>query len=152
MADKRSADFAAMVWDFAKRLGMSPKKITDEIMSAAFPNTFEAAEAEGAAAMFRAGVGDEVKRVLRKTASDESQHDFASIDPSFHHLVKPLQSKAYFVEAVGEHVPVAMLIVDPALLDDARRHMRRKGEETLAEAERLDVLYREGVAVAETAA
>ena len=33
------------------------------------------------------------------------------------------------------------LIAEPDLLDDARRFMRRKGLECLAEANRLDALY-----------
>lgn len=143
MLNKRVSDFHELVWRTASRVGMKAAKITDEILSVAFPSTARAARDEGADAMLRAGVYAEVNRIIRKTpGGDDAQHDFASIDPAFHDLVKPLRSRTYLVEAIGEHVPVPMLIAEPALLDDARRHMRRKGEETIAEADRLDALYR----------
>jgi len=55
--------------------------------------------------------------------------------------VKDLRSKSYFVESAEEYVAVPDLIVEPDLLDDARRFMRRKGVECLTEADRLDALF-----------
>jgi hypothetical protein len=45
------------------------------------------------------------------------------------------------VESADEYVDVPSLIAEPALLNDARKFMRRKGEECLAEAKILDELY-----------
>jgi hypothetical protein len=55
--------------------------------------------------------------------------------------VKDLRSKSYFAESAAEYVAIPDLIAEPELLDDARRFMRRKGIECLAEADRLDALY-----------
>ena len=41
----------------------------------------------------------------------------------------------------GEVRPHSRSIADPVLLDDARKHLRRKGDQTIEEARRLDQLY-----------
>jgi hypothetical protein len=92
--------------------------------------------------MLRNGVIKAVTRVLRSSSRLEpDQTDLASIDPTFRPIVETLGSGTYYVEALEEQVPVGKLISDPGLLDDARKFMRRKGLECLAEAERLDALY-----------
>ena len=74
---------------------------------------------------------------MLKTAADPSiQGDFADIDPQFRSLVDALRNVAYHVPSRDEHVPVAELIAKPALLDDARRFMRQKGQECIDEADR----------------
>jgi hypothetical protein len=70
-----------------------------------------------------------------------NQTDFADRCDAFAPLVSDLRSKSYFVESAEEYVAVPNLIEDPELLNDARRFMRRKGRECLAEADRLDALY-----------
>jgi hypothetical protein len=78
---------------------------------------------------------------ILKAYPDDNQADFASIAPEFGAYVEKLKKARYYVEAVAEYVSVADLIAEPEFLDDARKHMRRKGEECLAEAEQLDQLY-----------
>jgi hypothetical protein len=69
------------------------------------------------------------------------QADFDEINPSFRPLVEKLSSATYYVEQLQMHMTVRELIDDPELLDDARRYMRRKGDENLVEARKLDALY-----------
>lgn len=141
MPNSQSAAFAERVWDIAARTGHSAPKITDDIMETAFPRTCAQARQEGALKMLRTGVVAEVKRILRNGQDSAEQRDFADVSATFAPLVRDLRSKSYFVEGAQEYVPVAALIADPDLLDDARRFMRRKGIECLAEADRLDLLY-----------
>ncbi len=91
--------------------------------------------------MLRTGIISEVKRILRNQDDGLSQADFANVCEAFAPLVKDLRSKSYFVESAQEYVAVPDLIAEPDLLDDARRFMRRKGIECLAEADRLDALF-----------
>jgi hypothetical protein len=113
-----------------------------------FPKTLAAAETEGGDKMFRAGVIGEIKRIVREKdgGDDEQQGHFGEIDESFRPLVEALGKSSYYVEQIGVHLTVSELIDDPDLLDDARRYMRRKGDECHAEANRLDALYRAVVA------
>ena len=146
MPDSQSARFAERVWDIAARIGQSAPKITDDIMEAAFPRTCAQARQEGALKMLRTGVVAEVKRILRNGQDSAEQRDFADVSEAFAPLVRDLRSKSYFVESAQEYVPIAALIADPDLLDDARHFMRRKGVECLAEADRLDLLYQAVIA------
>ena len=141
MLNSQSAAFAASVWEVASRLGNNAPKIGDDIMEAAFPLTCSQAREEGALRMLRTGIISEVKRILRNRDDSISQADFAEVCKAFAPLVKDLRSKSYFVEAAQEYVAVPDLIAEPDLLDDARRFMRRKGIECLAEANRLDALF-----------
>lgn len=143
MLDKsKAAKFVEMVRAAAATIGHNAPRITDEIIGTAFPRTvFEAAQ-EGADRMLRQGVIIETKRILTRGDEDNNnQADFADIDPTFAGIVQRLKKHEYFVEAIDEYVPVPKLIENPALLDDARKLMRRKGEECLAEAQVLDELY-----------
>ena len=103
--------------------------------------TCSQARAEGAMRMLRTGIISETKRILRNRRDLERQTDFADRCDAFAPLVSDLRSKSYFVESAEEYVAVPDLIAEPDLLDDARRFMRRKGLECLAEANRLDALY-----------
>ena len=141
MPDKHSPEFAAHVWQAAAQLGRSAPRIVDHILRDVFPETTDAADAEGAATILRTGCISEVKRVLRTRPQDEAQSAFDDIDPSFRPYVAPLQRPSYYVPEREEEVPVPELIAAPHELDAARRFMRRKGMECLAEADRLDVLY-----------
>ena len=141
MLNKRTTDFASAVMDAAAVLGSrSAPRIADHIMAPLFPRTVEEAGYEGCLSIFRMGVVSEVGRVLKTSLDASGQLDFASIAPALMPIVNTLGKKSYYVEAIGEHVPVPQLIADLDLLDDARAHMRRKGEENLVEANRLDEL------------
>lgn len=141
MLNKRTANFAEMVWSAAAKVGNNAPAITDKIIKRAFPQTCTEARIEGADKMLRAGVIADVKRILKRGAVDETQVDFSDMAPEFAKIVQALKSKTYFVESANEYVDVPSLIADPALLDDARKFMRRKGEECMAEANILDELY-----------
>lgn len=141
MLDKRSVNFAEMVWRAARSAGRNAPAIADKIMKRAFPQTVAEAEIEGASTMLRVGVIAAVKDILKHSETDDQTIDFAAIEESFGRIIKKLKSKTYFVEQLGEYVPVNRLIDDASLLDDARNFMRRKGEECLAEAKVLDELY-----------
>lgn len=141
MLDSQSTAFAEQVWAIAAQLGNNAPKIADDIMASAFPLTCSQARAEGALRMLRTGIITEVKRILRNRDDGTTQTDFADVCGGFAPLVKALRSKSYFVESAEEYVAIPELIAEPDLLEDARRFMRRKGRECLAEADRLDALY-----------
>jgi hypothetical protein len=141
MLNRRVANFAELVWTTAAKVGNNAPAIADKIIKRAFPETYSEAQIEGADKMLRTGVIESIKSILKHAASDDNQMDFSEIDPKFSRIVKKLKSKTYFVESAGEYVSVSRLIEEPDLLDDARRHMRRKGMECLAEAKVLDELY-----------
>jgi hypothetical protein len=140
MLNKRIAEFHSLVWQAVTRVGRNAARLADEVMGIAFPRTVEEAMREGAFAMLREGVLVDIRRLLR-SAGDLAQRDFATIEPSFRPFVAKLKSGAYWVETLEEYVPVPELIENPELLDDARQFMRRKGIETLEEADKLDELY-----------
>lgn len=140
MLNSRSSDFAELVWRAVEEVGRVAPAVANKIIRSAFPRTVAEAEIEGADKMLRVGVIEAVKNILKHTDADDAI-DFATIDPSFGRIIKKLKSKTYLVESLGEYVPIKRLIGDHELLDDARKHMRRKGEENLAEAKILDELY-----------
>lgn len=121
--------------------GKNAAAVANEVIGIAFPSTVAAAEDEGADVMLRAGVVAKVKKMMTKEG-EADQSDFATIAPDFLPIVKRLHGHSHFVPSIDEHVHVGVLIAEPALLDEARRFKRQKGEETIAEAEILDELYR----------
>lgn len=143
MLNSHRNDFVDTVTAASRRLGTTnAPKIADEVIRLAFPRTSKEAEREGALSMLRVGVINEVKRLVRSFSTEgETQVDFADINASFAPLVRPLRSKSYFVESIGEYVRVPELIDTPEYLDEARKFMRKKGDECIAEADRLDKLY-----------
>jgi hypothetical protein len=141
MLNSPSAAFAASVWEIASRLGNNAPRIADDIMEEAFPLTCSQARQEGALRMLRTGIITEVKRILRNQDDGLGQGDFCEVSETFAPLVRALRSKTYFVESAQEYVAIPELIAEPDLLDDARRFMRRKGIDCLAEADRLDALF-----------
>jgi hypothetical protein len=141
MLNNRTANFAELVWSAAAKVGNNAPAITDKIMKRAFPQTCAEARIEGADKMLRVGVIADVKRILKHGSIDETQIDFSELAPEFATIAQKLKSKTYFVESADEYVDVPSLIAEPALLDDARKFMRRKGEECLAEAKILNELY-----------
>jgi hypothetical protein len=141
MLNKRTANFTDLVRTAAVKVGNNAPAIADKIMKRAFPQTCIEARIEGADKMLRVGIIADVKRILKRGATDDTQIDFSDAAPEFAAIVRKLKSKTYFVESADEYVDVPSLITDPALLDDARKFMRRKGQECLAEANTLDELY-----------
>lgn len=142
MLKKRAPEFHELVWQTASRVGNSAPRVTNEILDLAFPATAMCARDEGAETMLRRGVVEAVKRVLRSVGGEEpEQHDFSEIDPLYWDHVSILKSARYFVEEDGEYVSLPRLIKEPEKLDDARRFMRKKGRECIAEADALDELY-----------
>ena len=139
---KRNPDFTELVWEAVAVVGRSAPRIADYVFSKAFPQTVKSAEAEGAMKLLRNGGIVEVKRVLRTAPEGLDQSDFGQIDASFKPYVQSLQRPSYFVPELEEEILVAELIALPEYLDSARRFMRLKGVECLAEARRLDELYR----------
>lgn len=142
MLNKRSANFAELVWAAAAKVGNNAPRIADKIIKQAFPQTYSEAQIEGADRMLRTGVIESIKPLLRSAAAtDHGTIDFSEINNSFVPIVRKLTSATYYVESINQYVGVQTLIDDPALLDDARRHMRRKGEECIGQANVLDELY-----------
>lgn len=141
MLDSQTAAFAERVWEVASQVGNNAPKIADDMMGTAFPLTCTQARKEGALRMLRTGIITEVKRILRNRTDGLQQPDFSDVCDAFVPLIRDLRSKTYFVEGAEEYVAIPDLIAEPDLLDDARRFMRRKGVECIAEADRLDALF-----------
>lgn len=141
MSREAIAEFYEAVWVSAAQHGMRPAYITSDILSDLFPQTTFAANDEGASAYLRDGVNKAVKKVLSQKPADEMQGAFSEIDPAFAAYVGNLKRGSYYVESVDEFVTIPDLIKRVHLLDEARKYLRRKGEETLAEAAQLDKLY-----------
>lgn len=141
---KRTDEFIDAVSRLSKWVGRSAPRITDELIKDLFPQTRKAASKEGGMAMFRDGVCKAVREALKTTIEDledGKQRDFSEIHPEFYQFTQQLKAKAYYVEALGLFVSVEELIDTPEWLDDARKYLRRKGEETIREAYALDALY-----------
>lgn len=135
--------FNDAVWTASGRLStMNAPRVTDDIISRLFPETVGAASQEGASSIFRNGVLVQVRKVLSAKVDDEGQMSIFDIDPQYRPFAEKLKRGAYYVESLDEFVSLPRLIKEVALLDDARKFLRRKGEETLAEASVLDQLYK----------
>jgi hypothetical protein len=143
MLNKRIPDLHVHIWKAVEGCGHNAPKVADAIMGELFPRTATEAAIEGADRFLRSGLIAEITRILKSGAGDDegAQWDFATIDPAFASLVELLPHKRFFVEARQEQVHIAELIEAPDQLDDARRFMRRKGEECIAIAEILDQLH-----------
>lgn len=135
-------NFRQRVAEASLRLGRNAGKIVDDILDESFPETCAAARGEGADNLLRKGAVAWVREALGAGEPEDSEQlDFALICGDFAGEVKALSKGAYFVPSLDVFVPVARLIAEPALLDEARRFTREKGQQTLAEADRLDALY-----------
>jgi hypothetical protein len=141
MLRKRVGEFAEAVWRVAASVGLNAPKVVDALLVETFPVTASAAEEEGASGIFRKGLTSEVNRVLKAAGGDDRQIDLDAEHSDFRPLVQALSRSTYKVDESEERIPVSRLISEPNLLDQARKYMRRKGEECLAEAQKLDELY-----------
>lgn len=134
--------FVSAVWNAARSYGLSAPRITDAILRDLFPQTAKAALEEGADLMLRRGVIIAVKVVLRTSAGHPEQVDMASVHASFAPIVERLNRRSFHVPSLEVEVQVSELILNPDWLNEARVFMRQKGEETIAQADVLDELYR----------
>lgn len=136
-------EFNDAVWTASASLGtMNAPRVTDDIISRLFPDTVRASNHEGAFSIFRNGVLVQVRKVLGAKVDDDGQMSIFDIDPRFRPFAEKLKRGSYYVESLDEYVSLPRLIKEVTLLDDARKFLRRKGEETLAEANVLDQLYK----------
>jgi hypothetical protein len=142
MLNNKLALFHELVWKAADKVGYSAPAITDKIIGEVFPRTVKEAEYEGADKMLREGVKKHIANILKDSPHDD-QIDFGAIALEFRTITKKIGLKRarYYVESVAAYVEVPRLIAEPEFLNDARSHLRRKGEECIAEADRLDELY-----------
>ncbi len=124
-------------------VGNSAPRIADRVIAAAFPDTSEAAEREGADKMLRDGVVSFLSNYLKRHSNGPAltQQDFADISDEFESIVRKLSKPSHYVPSLEQHMPVGYLVANPEHLDEARKYKRAKGLETLAEADVLDELY-----------
>ena len=141
MLKAKLSDFYEMVEHARSICGESAPLVTDAIIATAFPETVEAADREGCDKMLRNGVLEAVKKRLRTPKASDLQRSIFEIHPEILPYVEPLQSGAYYVPGCAEYCDIAELCEDLVKLDAARKFTRQKGEETLAEAKRLDDLF-----------
>lgn len=137
------SNFYVLADEARAKFGADAPKITSDIIAAAFPETVASAEVEGCDKMLHEGVKRAVSKYIRKPGRDTRNRTFNDIDPEFLPLVEDLGSVAYYVPHAtgGEYVSVPDLCYDKGKLNAARKFMRVKGEETLAEANKLDALF-----------
>lgn len=133
----------------ASEVGNSPTKITDKIISEVFPETTRHAEQEGADRMLRTGVIAEVRRLITSRGFETKNGHFAEVAPGagFGHITSKLHRGSYLVPSLGEYLPIEALIAELDYLDEARKALRKHGEDTITEADWLDQLYREAKAL-----
>lgn len=129
------------VWFSAKKVGMSPPKIADDIVAVIFPETHSAAASEGVMSILRDGLIRVVKGIIRTKPVEDKQGCFSDIDPFFSPYVSTLKSGAYNVPSIDAYMTVSDLIKDISKLDEARKYMRKKARENAKEADALDALY-----------
>ncbi len=149
MANSPLVEFTDAVWTAAASLeSMSAPRVADHIIKSLFPQTVNAAEGEGAFPIFRNGVLVHVRKVLSAKIDEEGQMSIFDIDERLVPTVEQLKRGAYYVQSLDEYVSVSRLVKEVSLLDEARKYMRRKGNETLSEADALDGLFKAVCAVA----
>lgn len=121
--------------------GLDAKSVADAVISEAFPDTMAAAGQEGADTILRNGVIAFLSAYFKRAPKMDAAQLELDIPAALTPIVSKLKKEAHYVEKLGQYVPVPLLIANPDWLDDARRYKRRKGNETLAEADVLDELY-----------
>lgn len=131
------------VWLAVAKLGtMNTARVVDNIIEDVLPETVSASRHEGVYSMLRTGVMAHVRKILGSKVEEDGAPSLFDVDPHLAPYVSALKRGAYYVESLDEFVSLARLIKEITLLDEASKYMRRKGEETLAEADALDKLYR----------
>lgn len=143
MLTEKLQDFYRCLHDAMREVGNSAPRLADRVLAEAFPDTYRAAEREGADKMLRDGVIAFISNYLKRTSNMPvaGQRDFVEISEEFRDIVGKLHSHSHYVPTLQQHMPVGFLIAHPDFLDEARKFKRQKGEETLAEADALDELY-----------
>jgi hypothetical protein len=141
MLKSKLHDFYSLIENAQVVHGGNVPLITRMVIDAAFPETVEAADREGCNSMLYAGVKEAVSKYVRSRQILPEQGSFADVCEKFADYIAELKSTSYTVPSLGEAVSVERLVAFPDLLDEARKFMRQKGVECLAEAKRLDDLY-----------
>lgn len=135
------------VWEAVGKIGtMNTAKVVDHIIEEVLPETVATSRREGVYGMLRSGVMTHVRKILGAKIEEECAPSLFDLHQSLAPYASTLKRGAYYVESLDEFVSLARLVKETSLLDEARRYMRRKGEETLAEANALDKLYHAALA------
>jgi hypothetical protein len=126
--------------------GNSAPNIADAVIDVCYPQTVKVAKGEGAYGVLRTGVVVFVRAYLkgegeRVTAADDATAGMWEIAPGFQEVAAQLTHGEYYVPSVADFVPKGKLIALPALFDEARKFIRSKGDECIAEADRMDIAY-----------
>lgn len=136
--------FATMIESAIIALKTSkPGKIAEEVLPKLFPKTFKAASDEGASAHLLNGFTAAVRAHVKSLPmlAESAQETFFARHPKLFPYIQELSHHTYYSPNVDQYVSIFELCEKPELLDSARKFMRQKGEETIAEADRLDDLY-----------
>lgn len=110
----------------------------------AFPETVTASKGEGCERIFFAAVQEEIRDCIKKPKVPKNQLTWDDVPGFLVVLMKELKSEAFFVpddKGGGELVDIGVVVKNLPKLDLARKYLRKKGDETLAEATRLDGIY-----------
>lgn len=135
----------------AIRLAMKPEGnsapgIADAVIGACYPETVKVSKREGAFALLRTGVVTFVRAYLKDGphavgADLVEDPAFWDIEPGFQEVATLMTHSEYYVPSVRDFVSKGKLIAFPDLFREAKAFMRSKGEETIEEADRLDLAY-----------
>lgn len=127
--------------------GNSAPGIADAVITTTYPKTVKVSQKEGAYGLLRTGVVVFVRAYLKgegihiTPTADADQAGMWEIAPGFQEVAAQLTHEEYFVPSLGDFVPKAKLIALPPLFDEARKFVRSKGDECIAEADRMDIAY-----------
>lgn len=144
MAGRTWSSFETMVDTLVASLGTAKAGVIAEaVISRLYPKTKASAEAELAWRHFYSGVAGSVRAYLKHTASPSTvdPDTFFARHPELFPFIERLSHTSYYTPAQDEYVSIYALCENPEMLDSARRFMRQKGVEVLAEADLLDELY-----------
>lgn len=115
--------------------------VADAIIAQVFPKTLKSAKGESAEHILRNGLIAHVARVLKGTASQAVQNDFAALEATFGEYIKPLKNRSYFVPSREEYVALGDMIARPHEIKEAATSLRKHGRDCIDEADRLELLF-----------
>lgn len=152
MLKSKLEHFYAAVEEARAVVGEVPARITDAVLQAAFPLSYDATRSEGCDDMLRRGVCEAVKRYIVKPPASERQLHFNDIDPDILPYVEVLGKSSYLVpserggeqdeetKTLGFYVPVTDLINDLEALEAACDFLAKKAGHVQAEHDKLRAL------------